>query len=162
MTIPCAALAVCCCCLAGCAMRSGPSKTEQAYFETYSNETRQAIDWWKQQVDTTRLVREARGAARSTQTAIAKDATAKHDEALQTLRHEYGLTVDEIQAVVNGQINRKIEEELAKGRKKLEVRIDRLEKTFSRTCKDFEKNPKGTVDELKRAENNFEKYLKGE
>jgi len=107
------------------------------------------------------LIRAARGAAGSAQSPIATESSTKRDQALETLRHEYGLSADEVQAVINGQMSRRIEDELSSGRKKLAVRIDRLEKIFAQTCKDFEKNPAGTVEELKRAENNVEKYLKG-
>ena len=157
----CAALVVgVCLCPSGCSPASKPSKTDQAYFDGYSNETRTTIAWWKQQVDTAQLIRTARGAADAAQSAVG-DAATRRDEALRTLRDEYGLSAEEIEAVVKGQTSRKIEEELARGRKRLEVRIDRLEKIFTQTCKDFEKNPRGTVDELKRAENNVEKSLKG-
>jgi hypothetical protein len=148
------------CWLIGCGPHGGPSKAEQAYFENYSNETRKSITWWKQQVDTTQLIRLARSAPGPAESSIAADVAAKRDEALQTLRHEYELTPEEVQAVVNGQVSRKIEEQLARARRKLEVRIDRLEKIFSETRKEFEKNPTATVDELKRAENNLENYLK--
>jgi hypothetical protein len=139
---------------------SKPSKADQAYFDAYSNETRTTIAWWKQQVDTAQLIRSARGAAEAAQAAVPSDAT-RHDEALRTLHDEYGLSAEEVEEVVKGQTSRKIEEDLGRGRKRLEVRIDRLEKIFTQTCKDFEKNPRGTVDELKRAENNVEKSLKG-
>lgn len=151
--------ALLCLFLGGCSPHSGPSKAEQAYFDMYSIETRKNIAWWKQQVDTAQLIRTARGLADSGQPAMTAEAAARRDEALRTLRDEYGLTAEEVQAVIKGQVTRRIEEELARGRKKLEVRIDRLEKTFAQTCKDFEKNPSGTVEELKRAENNLEKYL---
>src|SRR5262245_10137942 len=157
----CAGLACLCLFLASCAVRRGPSQAERAYFDAYSNETRQTIAWWKEQVDTAQLIRAARGAAGSAQAAIATEASTKRDQAVETLRHEYGLSADEVQAVINGQMSRRIEDELSRGRKKLAVRIDRLEKIFAQTCKDFEKNPSGTVEELKRAENNVEKYLKG-
>jgi hypothetical protein len=140
---------------------SKPSKADQAYFDAYTNETKTTIAWWKQQVDTAKLIRTARGAADSAQPTLVGAAAAGREEALRTLHDEYGLSVDEVEAVVKGQTSRKIEEELARGRKRLEVRIDRLEKIFGQTCKDFEKNPRGTVDELKRAENNVEKSLKG-
>jgi len=148
--------------LASCTPRSRPSKAEQAYFDAYSNETRTTIAWWRQQLDTAQLIRTARGGIDSAQSAGARDAAANRDQALRTLREEYGLTDEEVQSAINGQINRKIEQELSRGRKRLEVRIDRLEKIFAQTCRDFEKNPRGTVDELKRAENNVENYLKGE
>jgi len=147
--------------LASCTAHSGPSNAEQAYFDGYSNETRTTIAWWRQQLDTAQLIRTARGGVDSAQYATAGDAAPKRDHALRTLREEYGLTDEEVQSVINGQISRKIEQELARGRKRLEVRIDRLEKIYAQTCRDFEKNPRGTVDELKRAENNVEKYLKG-
>jgi hypothetical protein len=146
---------------AGCSPASRPSKVDQAYFDAYSNETRTTIAWWKQQIDTAQLIRIVRGAADSAQSAVSGDAATKRDEAQRTLRDEYGLSEEEVQAVIKGQTSRKIEEELARGRKRLEVRIDRLEKIFAQTCKDFEKNPRGTVDELKRAESNVEKSLKG-
>jgi hypothetical protein len=143
-----------------CGGHGRPSQADQAYFEVYSRETRQTIAWWKQQVDTAQLIRYARGAVGSEQSAIAADAAAKRDEALRTLGDDYGLTSEEIQAVTSGQSSRKIEEKIARGRKRLEIRIDRLEKIFSQTCKDFEKNPGPTVEELKKAENNLERYLK--
>ncbi|HKF58504.1 MAG TPA: hypothetical protein VKJ45_23890 [Blastocatellia bacterium] len=145
----------------GCSPVSKPSKADQAYFDAYSNETRTTIAWWKQQLDTAQLIRTARGSVDSAQPALAGAAATEREEALRTLHDEYGLTAEEVEAVVRGQGSRKIEEELARGRKRLEVRIDRLEKIFTQTCKDFEKNPRGTVDELKRAENNVEKSLKG-
>jgi len=158
----CAALVVgACLCHAGCSPVSKPSKADQAYFDAYSNETRTTIAWWKQQVDTAQLIRTARGSADSVQPASVGAAAAGREEALRTLHDEYGLSAEEVDAVVKGQTSRKVEEELARGRKRLEVRIDRLEKIFAQTCKDFEKNPRGTVDELKRAENNVEKSLKG-
>jgi hypothetical protein len=149
------------CCLTGCSPRSGPSKAEQSYFDAYSNETRRTLAWWKRQLDTAQLMRAARSVAGSAQSAIPADAAAGRDEALRTLRNEYGLTSEELEAVAAGQISRRIEEELARGRKRLEVRVNRLETIYAQTCKDFERNPSGTVDELKRAENNLEKYLKG-
>src|SRR5215471_10110904 len=158
----CAALVVgVCLCPSGCSPASKPSKTDQAYFDAYSNETRTTIAWWKQQVDTAQLIRTARGSADSVQPASVGAAAAGREEALRTLHDEYGLSAEEVDAVVKGQTSRKVEEELARGRKRLEVRIDRLEKIFAQTCKDFEKNPRGTVDELKRAENNVEKSLRG-
>jgi hypothetical protein len=150
--------AIFCLCLAGCGAQGGPSRAERVYFENYSNETRNSIAWWKRQADTVQLIRLAQSFA--TPAKSAADQAAKRDEALETLRNEYGLNPQEVQAVVNGQINRTIEEQLVRGRRKLEVRIERLQQIYTQTCKDFERNPKGTVDELKRAENDLEKYLK--
>ena len=155
-------VAACFCCLTGCRPHVGPSKAEQVYFDNYSNETRKSIAWWKQQLDTAQVIRLARGAASPARPSIALDLAAEREEALRTLRNEYGLNPDQVEAVVNGEITRNIEEQLARGRRKLEVRIDRLEQIFSQTCKDFQRNPSGTVDELKRAESNLEKYIKAE
>src|SRR5262245_7938652 len=147
--------------LASCAQHSRPSKAEQTYFDAYSNETRNTIAWWRQQLNTGQLIRTARGGVDTAQSVVLADSATKRDQALRTLREEYGLTDEEVQSVINGQTSRRIEQELSRGRKRLEVRIDRLEKIFAQSCKDFQKNPTGTVDELKRAENNVEKYLKG-
>src|SRR5215471_424841 len=93
----CAALVVgACLCHVGCSPVSKPSKTDQAYFDGYSNETRTTIAWWKQQVDTAQLIRTARGAADAAQSAVG-DAATRRDEALRTLRDEYGLSAEEIE-----------------------------------------------------------------
>src|SRR5262249_62336502 len=105
---------------AGCSSRNNPSHGDQAYFDAYVNETRTTIAWWKLQVDTAQLVRSARSPVDSiAPQATAADAATRRDEAGRTLREEYGLTADEMQAVIKGQINRKIEEELSRGRKRL-------------------------------------------
>src|SRR5215469_2168945 len=78
--------------LASCTSHSGPSRSEQAYFDAYSNETRATIAFWRQQLDTAQLIWTAKGGDDSAQAVVPGDAATKRDQALRTLREEYGLT----------------------------------------------------------------------